>query len=306
MDYVPPQKLDSNVYFGSLTTLTDPLSLQQRNIRYFIGVDIPSIVFANAYDMLCRPYNEELVMANLENDMLMNTNECHDENTEELISKYRRNNTYLLQKLQNGGNEVFEKYTTAMVTPPVTPVGSRSHQRFSYLDGEKPVNGALGMQVSSNTFNEYSLDRFKIFNELISLFRNTNGNDNILVVSESGNDHELITLLISLILKKDPSIAIMDALQFVKCCRVVDEPILKEEQIFWSSGLIGYHEHVKTTGMFWGPGSSMGHLAGSPVRTNRKNRNTDSQDQIVSPTAKIASSDGCFQRRIASCKRVRF
>lgn len=303
MDYVPPQKLDGNVYFGSLTTLTDPLILQQRNIRYFIGVDISTAVFANAYDMLSRPYNEELVMTNLENDMMM-MNNCNDDTTNELISKYHRNNTYLLQKLQSGGNEVFEKHTSLMVTPPVTPVGSRTQQRFSFLDGEKPVNTALGMRVSSNSFKEYNLDRFKVFNELISLFRNSNGNDNILVVSESGNDHELITLLISLILKKDPSIAIMDALQFVKCCRVNDDPISREEQIFWSSGLIGYHEHVKTTGMFWGPGSSMGQLAGSPVRTNRKNKNS-TPDDIVSPTAKMATSDGCLQRKIASCKRVR-
>lgn len=309
MEYVPPQQLDSNIFFGSLATLTEPHTLQQRNIRFFIGIGISNHVFANAYDMLSKPYNDELVMVNFEDEMMMTQdyNTTFNDETNELISKYHRNNTQLLQQLLDGKNNTLGSNIHDLLTPPVTPISSSRSGRYSYLDEDVIPNSTLGTKVHSNTFRKSHLEKFKVFNELISLFKSMESNNNILILSQFGNDYELMTLLISIIMKKDPSVSVMDALQFVKSSRYSDEPIVKEEQIIWSSGLINYHEFVRASGMFWGLGSTMGQKLGSPTRMNKKNRVNEEamHDGIISPSAKPATADGCLQRKIASCKRVR-
>ena len=109
-------------------------------------------------------------------------------------------------------------------------------------------------KLDSNIITLENIEKFQVFNDFVTIFKNL-GNK-ILIFGDVEDNENLITLLISTVLRKTPTLKLMDALQFVKNLKSGDGLQLREEKIFWCSPLINYHEFVRKNKMYWGPSSN--------------------------------------------------
>lgn len=252
------QRLDTNIYYGSLTTLEDRKLLQSKNIKFIIGSDVPTIKLSEFYHM---NHSEYLVVGLIRDSLI---------NNDSFISAYQEGNTHSLQNLisQVIHSEIpgWSTSISCMTTIPTPPTSNtkdiaRLHE--------------LIQRCHSNTFCVSGIDRFKFFNELIFLFKLANSLGNILLVSQSGFDEDLLTLLISIVLKGNPTVTIMDALQFIHSTRSLDciqqDDQMLDMKLCWCSSLIGYHEFVRANDMNWGLVSQGGiSLNKKPLKLSHK------------------------------------
>lgn len=228
LNQMKAQQLCNSVFFGPLNTLSQYDFLSSNNIKFFISVGIP-IERAISYARNIQ----------LENFLIC----CFDKS-------FDRNG--LSDDTMTTALEFNNKHSSDLkiLTDTVSKVCGMS---------ERPIQSSLYRPVSEYRTNIFTMDgvqKFECFNDLITIFKRSNIG-NILVFSSNGNDEELVTLLISHVLKQNPVTNLMEAFSYVKNLRQTIYP-LKEDQIYWCSGLVAYHERVRSKEMYWGPGSHEG------------------------------------------------
>lgn len=246
-----PQLLNKHVFFGTLQTLNNLDLIRSENIRFFVGVDIPTEQMAVIYNEsnLKNLYNskDEIIVVNFDSRFLATV-----VNENENMKMYHWNNTGLL-------NQLVQNNTTGNTKDLQT--------------------------IKSNVITIENLEKFQIFNDLITLFSATGGNNKTLVFSETENNENLITLLISIVLKNDPTIKILDALQFIKSLKNGPNDNLREEKIFWCSGLLNYYEQVRRTNINWGLSQQNKYMGNCYSNQSQSPQKRSKREETVIPTS---------------------
>ncbi|CCD25208.1 uncharacterized protein NDAI_0E03910 [Naumovozyma dairenensis CBS 421] len=272
-------RLDNDLYFGSLETLSTQLqSIKQNNIRFFIAIDIPSEQCAQLYNQVISNLYEskdDVIMINFES-INSNINESSFQ-SDELLTSYRWNNTRLLQNLVN-----------SLITPSPIPSPTHSEKNLNIMNYNNNIHENYNSnspdilneltyllkganKLDSNILTIQNIEKFQLFNDFLTIFKKFG---NSFVFANNENNENLITLLISTVLKKNPTLNLIESLQFIKSLKSNDPSNTQELQdakIFWCSPLINYHEFVRKNNMFWGISSNM---------NNNNNNNMINQQQF--------------------------
>lgn len=225
LDQMKPQQLCNNVFFGPLNTLSQQEFLNENNIRFFISVSIPvervieyaANIHLDRFLMCC--FDQSFDRTRLSDEVmcrLLEFNGKHSADLKALIHNASLSDECIARPLQSLFYRSVAEYTT-------------------------------------NIFTADGVQKFEQFNDLITLFK-LSQLGNVLIFSSNGNDENLLTLLISQILKCNPKVSVMDAFTYVKNLRPTVEN-LHEDRIYWCSGLIAYHERARSKELYWGPGS---------------------------------------------------
>ncbi|CAI4052354.1 uncharacterized protein SKDI_15G4780 [Saccharomyces kudriavzevii IFO 1802] len=285
-----PQRLDNHIFFGSIHSLTHTDFLLENNVRFLINVDISTEILSHIYHELRSNLLDEVIVVNIDND-------SHVPMDNDLVRSYHWHNTSLLQQLiyhldflgniNNNGEPL---------TPP-----PESHYRNAYVQFDDSNDSASTLDrllygnkseySRTNIFQVANEAKFQVFNDLITIFKssiaqNGNANGNILVLSENGShDENLISLLMSTVLKENPTFNVYQALQFVKSIAQIPD-MVRDEKILWATGFINYQELIKKNEMYWGLGSQKGLKPtsfASPISNmERKQRRRDDSNIIRS------------------------
>lgn len=237
-----PQRLDNQTFFGPIDTLNQSDFLQENNIRFFIGVGIPTSRLATicSQSKMLRDSMNVVTMVNFDPEFVAGQHYNNFE-PQNLTSNFQRHNTHQLQQLvsflvnDNQSNGV-SRY--------LTPLPEKS-----YIS--KLLYGDVSHYYGSSVFNDTDVEKFKSFNDLLTIFKAYNPADKVLVFSNDGNDVELATMLISSVLKANPSVNVYEGLRYLKSLRSSLEDI-KEERIIWCCGLLNYYECIRAKELFWG------------------------------------------------------
>lgn len=236
LEQLKPQRLDSNVFFGPLNTLTQFEFIRENNVKLFICIGVCTERLANILNgipALAQAAGEFLVV---------NFDPTFDQatvmNADHVTQQYCTHNSSLLKLLidhlinSRSGQpheDSFRCLTPSPETPDATQITYGSIER--YYDG-------------SNVCADSTSVKYEVLNDLISIFRNVNPSANILLFSKNGNDQELLTFLMSIIIKKNPLVKIVEAYQYIKSIRpTIDD--LPEEFLLGHSPLLEFHELIR-------------------------------------------------------------
>lgn len=236
-----PQRLDNHIFFGSIHSLTRTNFLLENGIRYIINVDIPTETLSHIYHELRPSLFDETVIVNIDNDSQVPMDN-------DLVRSYHWHNSSLLQQLIYHLDflDVINNNGEPLTPPP------ESHYRNAYVQFDRGSNDSVSALDSllygnkseysrTNIFQVANEAKFQVFNDLITIFKcsiaqSGNMNSNILIVSENGNhDENLISLLMSTVLKANPTFNVYQALQFVKSTTVMPDSV-RDEKILWATG----------------------------------------------------------------------
>lgn len=223
------QQLDKNLFFGSLPSLNDLDTIQKNNIRFFVGVDIPTETMAQVYTQsnLINLYSpqgmNDIILINFDTSILPKPFDPSDP----AISLYIQNNTTLL-------NQLVQQVDPTLFTTKQTIYG----EKRNYTN------------LTSNVFQLNNYDMFEQFNDWVEIFKLT-GNG-VLIFGDHENSATLIALLISCVIKKSSNLKIMDAFQFIKSLKNDSNDNIQEQNIYWNSGLLSYYEAIRKYSGSWG------------------------------------------------------
>ncbi|KOG96814.1 uncharacterized protein DI49_5154 [Saccharomyces eubayanus] len=286
-----PQRLDNHIFFGSIHSLTRTNFLLENGIRYIINVDIPTETLSHIYHELRPSLFDETVIVNIDNDSQISM-----EN--DLVRSYHWYNSSLLQQLIHHLDFLDDINNNG---EPLTPP-PESHYRNAYVQFDHGSNDSVSALDNllygnkseysrTNIFRVANEAKFQVFNDLITIFKcsiaqNGNMNSNILIVSGNGNnDENLISLLMSTVLKANPTFNVYQALQFVKSTTVIPGTV-RDEKILWAPGFINYQELIKKNEMYWGLGSQKGLKPtsfASPISNMERKQRRRDDSSIVRP-----------------------
>ncbi|CAI4064878.1 hypothetical protein N7582_002814 [Saccharomyces uvarum] len=286
-----PQRLDNHIFFGSIHSLTRTNFLLENGIRYIINVDIPTETLSHIYHELRPSLFDETVIVNIDNDSQVPMDN-------DLVRSYHWHNSSLLQQLIYHLDflDVINNNGEPLTPPP------ESHYRNAYVQFDRGSNDSVSALDSllygnkseysrTNIFQVANEAKFQVFNDLITIFKcsiaqSGNMNSNILIVSENGNhDENLISLLMSTVLKANPTFNVYQALQFVKSTTVIPDSV-RDEKILWATGFINYQELIKKNEMYWGLGSQKGLKLtsfASPISNMERKQRRRDDSNIIRP-----------------------
>lgn len=286
-----PQQLYSNVFFGSILSLD---YIFENNIKFLVGIDVPTLQLANWYQQINSNPNfndNEILIINFDskfNNMnIRSSNNINDEHGS--LFDYNLQNTQLLNNLISHLDE------NGLIDANI--YGSK----INYL------------KLMSNTFTMENESKFITLNDLVEMF-NLTGNK-IMIFSDNENNENLITLLISVVIKRNPHWKIFDGLQFIKSMKTnYSNDNLREDKIFWCSGLLNYYEIIRKNTINWGVNQINNSLNNNNINTNGNTllQNISLFEPNLSPKRKqklIDTDKSNFnttsRAKIARCKRVR-
>ena len=229
-----PIVLDRQIMFGTTDTIMNHSdTLRSNNVRFFIGLDLQTSQMAEIYnsEQIKNLYGstEDIVMVNFDSQFFedyivtdlqsLTLQLSNNENSQNLIS-YLWNNSQLLKMIATQFSKKYED-TTMFLHRYVT------------------------LYKRCNSFGVDHIEKFQSFNDLLTLFNDTNSQGKVLVFSESMTNENMLTLLISTMLKKDPMMKVQQCYQFI--ISLIDTPIdsIRTEKIFLCSGLSNFIESVK-------------------------------------------------------------
>lgn len=283
------QQLDNNIYFGSLPSLGDLETLRNNNIRFFIGVDIPTETMAHVYTQsnLINLYSpqgmQDIVMINFDTSIVPRKIDSNDPT----VPVYIKNNTMMLNQLV--GHLDPEIFITKQT-----------------IYGEKRNYNHL----KSNVFQLNNYTMFEQFNDWVEIFKSTT--NGVLIFGDHENSETLISLLMSCVIKKSSSLKLVDAFQFVKSLKNDSNDNIQEQNIYWNSGLLMYYEAIRKYSMSWSinkkPLSTTSFFNNNNISPNKKRAANLPPPMAMampmtptSPTKNMLVSTGAFDR----CKRAR-
>lgn len=283
------QQLDNNIYFGSLPSLGDLETLRNNNIRFFIGVDIPTETMAHVYTQsnLINLYSpqgmQDIVMINFDTSIVPRKIDSNDPT----VPVYIKNNTMMLNQLV--GHLDPEIFITKQT-----------------IYGEKRNYNHL----KSNVFQLNNYTMFEQFNDWVEIFKSTT--NGVLIFGDHENSETLISLLMSCVIKKSSSLKLVDAFQFVKSLKNDSNDNIQEQNIYWNSGLLMYYEAIRKYSISWSinkkPLSTTSFFNNNNISPNKKRAANLPPPMAMampmtptSPTKNMLVSTGAFDR----CKRAR-
>lgn len=217
------QQLSRNVFFGPLNVLSRHSFLKENNIRFFICIGIPTQRLVNLTST-----DDETLMINFDLE--------RDSSQSDSVTVYQEHNTRLLRQIIDivlAESFQPEASESKCLTPQPEQLNRSlfGNLEYIYQNGNIFV-GATGLKL------------FEIFNDLLAIFNAFNPNASTFIFSQNGNGEDLTTLLMSQILLKNPYIKISESFQFIKSLRPTISDI-KDEQLFWFNGLVGFYEAIK-------------------------------------------------------------
>ncbi|SMN20728.1 similar to Saccharomyces cerevisiae YAL037W Putative protein of unknown function [Maudiozyma saulgeensis] len=291
-----PLVLDRHILFGTADSIINhPDTLTANNIRFFIGIDIPTNQMAQLYnsEIISGLYGsrEDIVMVNFDSQFIedfvvsdletLNTNLQNDP----LLVSYLWNNSQLLKMM----SEQLAKNND---------------------DTSKILHRYVNIYKRCNSFTVNHIEKFQTFNDLLTLFQMTNAEGKVLVFSDSTTNENMLTLLISTMLKRDTSMKVQQAYQFITSLMDTPADNVRVERIFLCSGLTNYVESVKKFNAINGRRQLITNnynSATSPYAqanmTKRSMRYTDSSNIAASNTTTTTNND--YAAQTATGKRAR-
>lgn len=226
-----PLVLDRHILFGTADSiLNHPDTLTANNVRFFIGIDIPTTQMAELYDseIISGLYGsrEDIVMVNFDSQFL----EDFVVSDLETLNTNLQNDSRLVSYLWNN-SQLLKMMATQLAKDTV--------------DTSKILHRYVNVYKRCNSFAVDHIEKFQSFNDLMTLFNMTNPQGKVFVFSDSTTNENMLTLLISTMLKRDTSMKVQQAYHFVT--NLMDTPAdnVRVERIFLCSGLTNYVESVK-------------------------------------------------------------
>ncbi|KAG0672102.1 hypothetical protein C6P45_004117 [Maudiozyma exigua] len=229
-----PVILDRQIMFGTMDTIMNHSdTLRSNNVRFFIGLDLQASQMAQLYDsdLIKNLYGspEDIVMVNFDSKFLedytvrdmesLGIQLAATENSQQLIS-YLWNNSQLLKMMATQFSKKHDD-TTMFLHRYVT------------------------LYKRCNSFGVDHIEKFQSFNDLMTLFNDTNPRGKVFIFSESMNNENMLALLISTMLKKDTTMKVQQCYQFITSLMDIPIDSIRTEKIFLCSGLTNYIESVK-------------------------------------------------------------
>lgn len=236
LEQLKPQKLDSNVFFGPLNTLTQFDFIKDNNVKLFICIGLSTQRLANIL-------NDIPALSRAAEEFLMvNFDPTFDQATlisaNHVTQQYHYHNSSLLRLLIDhfikdsfsaAQSDSYRCLTPTPETPDVNQLLYGEPERY-YNDGNVCVDSTSS--------------KYEVLNDLITIFRYVNPSANVLVFSQNGNDQDLLSFLISVIIKKNSMVNIVEAYQYIKSIRPTVNDF-SEEALVGHSALLDFHELVR-------------------------------------------------------------
>lgn len=281
LNQIKPQQLSNNVFFGPLNTLSQQEFLFKHQIKFFIAVGIPTKKAAEYYHNM--PI-KDFIMVNIDGGF--DRSPSSNDELQRILHYNQANSDNLKQLLAN-----------------INTSSTSEHERC--LTPQPDLNQLMYRNINEYTTNTITLSgvqKFESFNDFLTLFK-MSGLGNVLVFSTNGNDEELVTLLISHVLKMNASVSLLEAFNYVKSLRPTVND-LRDEQIFWCAGLVDYSERVRAKELFWGPGSNGG-VVPNVLSFSTKRRNEPSNDNEEEGKHQFVTTVSSSPRRIYATPRAK-
>ena len=241
-DRYKPLQLSEHIYFGSQEGMRrHPDLIRSIGINTFVGIDVTEQQATLLYNDPCTSSlypsrDSNILMVNFEPagpepplSLALNEQKVGDSlEQDELIRVYHHNNTQLLEAIYHQ-----------------LPIVQGNPKRFTEI---------LSAQPHTNSFRVQDVMKFQIFNQLVDIIRLTHPESKIYIFSISLVNETMVSLLISHMLRYNPNVKIIDALQFVKNLAVELEPNetpLRDEKVVWNGYLLQYYELSKRETVPW-------------------------------------------------------
>ncbi|SCU84501.1 LANO_0C01530g1_1 [Lachancea nothofagi CBS 11611] len=220
-----PQQLTNNVFFGPLNTLSQLDFLQTHNIKFFVAVGIPTSRVAQ----YCKSMSaEHCLVVNFDSEFSPQT--MLSQSDLDLTSQYCQTQSMSLELLRSRVAAQTATYYNSDrgLTPQPELDQTLYHSANNY---------------NCNVITAEGISKFETFNDLLTLFKLSNSG-NVLVFSSSGNDQELVALLISHILQNNTETSLMEAFQYIRSLRPSIASI-QPDSIFWCQGLTEFADRIR-------------------------------------------------------------
>ncbi|SCU91070.1 LADA_0F07932g1_1 [Lachancea dasiensis] len=284
-----PQQLTNDVFFGPLNSLSQHSFLQSHNIKFFIAVGIPTKRVAQ----YCSGMSAE-------HSLVVNFDSAFNPHTPASASETTTTSLYCQTQSKS----------LALLTAKVS-AGMETTYPSRSLTPQPELDQSLYLPAPTyncNVVTAQGVDKFKIFNDLLTIFKLSNAG-NVLVFSSSGNERDLATVLISHILHTNPSTSLMEALQYIKSLR----PSLTQcqpESLFWSEGLTEFKDILKSRSIFGtGPMAPPTNAVLSPnavcLATKRRNDITSDDEDDYSDSTNVTTGSIQVDRSASGTPKAR-
>ncbi|QLG73169.1 hypothetical protein HG535_0E02530 [Zygotorulaspora mrakii] len=271
-EQLKPQQLSRNVFFGPFNVLSRHKFLHDNQIKFFICIGIPTQRLVNLTSN-----SDDALMINF--DSSLNTTSVPVTTD---IANYQNHNSLLLRTvidkiLMESSPSFLPQESNRCLTP--QPENCVFERPF--------IDSLQGIYQNGSVFTEdvTGSERFKIFNDLLTVFQMVNPNASTFIFSQNGNDEELTSFLMSQVLVRNTYIKLNESYKFVKSLRPTINDI-KDEQTFWLHGLMDFYESIR---------KNSGNCEQSPG-TQKFRKRIDSMDES---DIKVGNSGNT----VARCKR---
>lgn len=235
-----PQRLNNEVFFGSINLLNDINFINDNNIHFFITDNIP---ISDLLKFNCLNDSDNFLFINFNSQFNINN----------FNEKFFLDNNLLK----------FQKIITKLI----------EERKNEFDDIRSYLYDDIHNYYKTTIFNDEYKDRFIKFNDILTIFKKFDKNLKVLTLSNTNNYEPLFTLLVSNVLKNNPNFKTLEALQFVKSMRNNDYP-MKDEKIFWCPGLVDFFKIVRSKEINWGLNNAM-YGYNSPISKFQYNKNAN-------------------------------
>ncbi|AET39841.1 uncharacterized protein Ecym_5049 [Eremothecium cymbalariae DBVPG len=226
MDQIKPQKLNNNVFFGPLNSLSQRDFLVENGIKFFISVGIPTgrvVEYVKALP------------------------------TEEFIAIVVDGSSGATDGEEGGDVKRFRETHSARMQGVFRQVSMEGMGFGGRCLPQSEVVRQLHRPIAEYQSNIVAGDGIAVleqFNDFITLFQQSRLG-NILIYSANGNDERLTTLLVSQVLQTNMWSSVLEAFVYVKSLRPSIEDQLGVNS-FWNANLVAFHERLRAKLFTWG------------------------------------------------------
>ncbi|KAH3902857.1 uncharacterized protein SCDLUD_000450 [Saccharomycodes ludwigii] len=215
LNQLEPQQLTKNVFFGPLNALTRVDFLMTNNIKFIISTGMPVY---SAMKCCANIPMEKYAYVLINFDPTFSKSDYNDEKLFQIMCY----------------NQIFSAQLSSFV-----------NRALSTVEREEDIYNSQSINIlRSNIITSDGLLKFEVFNDFITLCKSANMG-NVLIVSNSGNDESLTSLLISHVMRNNCQATLQDSISYAKSLRPSVRDI-NESRLLMCNGLSEYIEQVKS------------------------------------------------------------
>ncbi|OBA25992.1 hypothetical protein HANVADRAFT_53485 [Hanseniaspora valbyensis NRRL Y-1626] len=209
-----PAQLNSRVFFGPLNSLTNLKFITDNNIKHFITVNIPTSLSMKYCEKIPLSLNEYTLL-NFDSNLPGST----DGMNESLVNY----------------SQVYSSILTNFIKNQLPDCADSLYSTSSL------------QHLANNIVTCVGYERLTVFNDFMTILHASDRNiyGNCLVVSSNGNDEDLFTLLVSIILKENITLDLDSVIQHIQTLRPSMRSICRNK-IQYYQGFIQYCELIKS------------------------------------------------------------